>query len=82
MFLMKRRLKHFTAMVLIGDGVLALVRPKHDARAWTGGPALWRRLMKLMQDHPDITRLVGAVQVVGAVAWALAREKERDCSGG
>ncbi len=80
MFLMKRRLKHFTAMMLIGDGVLALVRPEHDALAWTGGPAPWRRLMQLMQKHPDFTRMVGAVQIVSAVAWALAQEEERDRS--
>ncbi len=73
-----RGLKHFTAMVLIGDGVLALVRPEHDARAWKAGPAPWRRLMGFMHDHPDLTRMMGAVQVVGAVWWALQQEQEWD----
>lgn len=65
--------KHFIAMLLIGDGVLALVRPHHDAGAWARGPAPWRSLMRYLDRHPQLTRAVGAVQIAGAVWWALQR---------
>lgn len=38
MILTTNRWKHFTAMVLIGDGVMAAVNPRHDAHAWAKGP--------------------------------------------
>jgi hypothetical protein len=31
-------------MILIGDGVMALVHPENDAKAWKKGPKVWRDL--------------------------------------
>ena len=62
-------------MALIGDGVLALVRPEHDALAWKGGPRPWRETMQFLHDRPVLTRAIGAVQIAGAVWWALQQEK-------
>ncbi len=74
MILTSSRWKHFTAMVLIGDGVMALVKPKHDARAWSQGPRAWRKLMRELHRRPNLTRFIGAVQIAGAVYWALQQE--------
>ena len=35
MFLSPKRYQHFAAMVLIGDGVMALIHPAKDAEAWS-----------------------------------------------
>lgn len=75
MFWTEKRWKHFVAMVLIGDGVLALVRPSKDALAWKKGPEPWRKLMGELRKRPALTRSIGAVQVVAAVWWALEQEK-------
>lgn len=75
MLISDKRLKHFTAMVLIGDGIMALVRPEHDALAWNCGPGPWRQLMKGLQDRPQLTRAIGALQVAGAIWWAMQQEK-------
>lgn len=72
---METRWKHFAAMVLIGDGVMALVHPQRDAKAWKAGPWLWRRLMGGLEDHPALTRVVGIGQIVAGVWWALEQEK-------
>ena len=72
-----KRVEHFVAMVLIGDGVMALVHPGRDAHAWKKGPKVWRELMQAMAKRPGLTRVVGAAQVVGGVAWALAQTRER-----
>jgi hypothetical protein len=74
MLLTSNRWKHFTAMVLIGDGVMALVRPHHDASAWAHGPRSWRKLMRELNRRPGLTRLIGAVQIAGGVYWALREE--------
>jgi hypothetical protein len=78
MFLSRKRWKHFAAMALIGDGVMALIRPEHDAMAWKRGPAPWRRLMDDLHQRPALTRSIGAAQIVGGIWWALQQEKADD----
>ena len=75
MFLSGKRWKHFAAMALIGDGVMAVVRPEHDALAWKGGPKPWKELMQFLHERPVLTRAIGVAQVVGGVWWALQQEK-------
>ena len=75
MFLTPIRWKHFTAMVLIGDGVMALIHPQKDALAWKGGPDAWKKLMHALHERPNLTRAIGAAQIAGAVYWALQQEK-------
>ena len=71
-----KRVEHFVAMVLIGDGVMALVHPSRDAHAWKKGPKVWRELMHALAERPGLTRVIGAAQVVGGVWWALAQTRE------
>lgn len=75
MFLSRKRWQHFAAMVLIGDGVMALVRPQHDAMAWKQGPRPWRQLMGELHERPALTRFIGAAQIAGGIWWALQQEK-------
>jgi len=70
------RAKHFAAMVLIGDGVMALVHPERDAKAWKTGPKLWRGLMHGLSKRPALTRAIGVAQIVGGVWWALKQDEE------
>jgi hypothetical protein len=69
------RFKHFAAMALIGDGVMAIVHPRRDAKAWSTGPAAWRSLMRGLAARPGLTRLIGTAQIAGGVYWALKAEK-------
>ena len=70
-----KRVEHFAAMVLIGDGVMALVHPAKDATAWKTGPRFWRGLMHELAERPGLTRAIGAAQVVGGVWWALRQSR-------
>lgn len=78
MLLTPKRWKHFTAMALIGDGVMAIVCPRHDALAWEHGPKPWRDLMHKLHDNPNLTRAIGAAQIIGGVWWAMYHEREDD----
>jgi len=80
MSLASRRWKHFTAMALIGDGVMAVLRPDNDALAWKHGPKPWKQLMGTLQERPVLTRTVGVLQIVGGVWWALHQEQEEEAS--
>jgi hypothetical protein len=63
------QLKYLTAMMLIGDGVLAMLRPYRDAMTWDIGPKSWRAMMHYLSDHPDTLRAIGAAEV--ALGFAL-----------
>lgn len=71
-----KRVQHFVTMVLIGDGVMALVHPQRDAHAWRKGPKLWRSLMEELAKRPMLTMAIGATQIAGGIWWALAQERE------
>jgi hypothetical protein len=75
MLLAPKRWKHFVAMALIGDGVMAAIHPKRDATAWAAGPAPWRALMQALHDRPNLTRAIAVAQIAGGVYWALRDEK-------
>ena len=68
------RAKHFAAMVLIGDGVMALIHPTLDANAWKRGPKPWRDLMHGLAQRPNLTRAIGAAQIAAGIYWALKQE--------
>ncbi len=72
-----KRVEHFAAMVLIGDGVMALVHPSRDAHAWKKGPRAWRHLMDELAKQPALTMAIGATQVAAGVWWALSQNKQR-----
>jgi hypothetical protein len=42
---MLRRIAELAAMVVIGDGVIALVAPRRHSLLWRFGPEGYRRLM-------------------------------------
>jgi hypothetical protein len=71
---MALHLKHITAIVLVGDGLLALINPERDALAWRMGPEPFRSLMSYMAKRPGLTRWVGATQIAVGIWWALREE--------
>jgi len=70
------RWKHFTAMAIIGDGIMGLVHPTRAAKAWHYGPEPWKNLMQSLEDRPNLTRAISAAQVVGGILWVLHSSRE------
>ena len=62
------QLKYLGAMMLVGDGVLAMLRPQRDALTWNIGPEAWKALMRYLSDHPDALRAIGAAEVALGLA--------------
>jgi hypothetical protein len=60
-------------MLMIGDAVLALVRPTEHCLMWSGGPRWWRETVDWFADHPDVTRGVAAAEL-GAGLWLALQQ--------
>ncbi len=75
LFVSPKRAKHFAAMVMIGDGMMALINPEVDAKAWKKGPKVWRDLMHGLSKRPTLTRVIGLAQIAGGIWWALKQEE-------
>ena len=65
------------AMMAIGDGVLAAAFPVQHVDRWTLGPKAWRAYLRWFSDHPGLTRVAGAAEVAGGIAWAASLPSER-----
>jgi len=75
---MTQKWKHFCVMFLIGDGMMAAIRPERAAKAWVAGPKIWRDLMENLADHPELTRAIGFAEAGFGLWWALQQEKDFD----
>jgi hypothetical protein len=72
------RWKHFTAMAIIGDGVMGMIHPRRSAKAWHYGPEPWKNLMQSLEDRPNLTRALSAAQVMGGILWVLYESRGED----
>ena len=71
------RLKQFSAMISIGDGVLTLIAPRNHVALWLlGGPKRLRKLAAWFAKNPVYTRLGGIVEIGFGIWLALRQYKE------
>lgn len=68
-----KRLKEITAMMMIGEGLLAVLIPSRHAHLWKFGPAAYQRAVDYFEDHPNTTRLLGAGEI-GLGLWMALRQ--------
>ena len=66
----RKRILELAAIMLVGDGVLAAVGPTRHAKLWRSGPRGWRRMMEPFVRRPELTRLLGAAEVVVGLTLA------------
>jgi hypothetical protein len=67
------RAKEFVAMLMIGDGLLSLVEPRRHLSLWVAGPRWWCGIIEPFVRRPDLTRCLGAGEVVLGV-WLAFRQ--------
>jgi uncharacterized protein YjeT (DUF2065 family) len=68
-----KRIKECVGLVMIGEGVLAALRPRGYARLWEGGPSWWRQMIEPFVRNPDLTRAVGVVEALAGY-WLAVRQ--------
>ena len=71
------KVQELMAMMMIGDGVVAIAFPERHVLRWTFGPAGYRRAMWALARRPGLTRFLGAAEA-GLGLWWAARLKPSD----
>jgi len=71
-----RRTAESTAMLMIGDGLLGVLKPAEHCLMWNVGPRWWREMVGWFAAHPNVTR-GAAVLEVGTGLW-LGLRSQRD----
>lgn len=69
-----KRLKESLAIVLIGDGVVALLDPDRHNRLWEEGPQAYQEVMREFVRRPGITRLLSVLEI-GLGVWLASRQE-------
>jgi hypothetical protein len=70
---MKKRLLELFGLMLVGDGLLALLAPNRHCRLWKVGPQGLRDLVDEFAEHPAVTRWVGVAEAFAGVALAKSQ---------
>jgi hypothetical protein len=72
-----RRIMELLAMLLVGDGVIALVAPRRHNHLWRFGPEGYGRVMEAFAERPALTRLLAEAEV-GRGLWIALRQYEEE----
>lgn len=71
-----RRVLELIGMLIIGDGVLALIAPHRHPRLWLPGPKPYQRFLEELMERPLLKRFLGVVQI-GFGTWLASLQWKR-----
>ena len=71
-----RRIKETLAILVIGDGAIALVSPSEHSLLWEVGPERVRKVARFFAENPNCLRLIGAAQIAFGLWIALRQYRE------
>ena len=76
--LITRRLIQLAALVLIGDGVMGLLKPRWHSMLWHFGPEIARAATEELAENPKTARVVYFAEAAIGVALASCQTLEVD----
>lgn len=71
--LLLRRATECLAITMIGDGVLAFLEPQRHVGLWRRGPEPWQQMVRPFEEHPQLTRWLGAAEFAFGL-WLASRQ--------
>jgi hypothetical protein len=71
-----RRLIDLGALVLIGDGVMGLLKPRWHSLLWNFGPQLARAATEELAEHPNTARAIYFAEAAVGIALAARQTPE------
>ena len=76
-FIVKRVLE-LCGLILIGDGLMGLLRPRRHSLLWHFGPQLAKAVTEELADHPKTARAIYAAELAVGVAIASLQLSDDD----
>ena len=73
-----KRLLELAGFILIGDGLMGLLRPRRHSLLWHFGPQLAKAVTEELADHPQIARAIYAAELAVGVALASCQLSDVD----
>ncbi|HEV2803686.1 MAG TPA: hypothetical protein VGW57_02030 [Chthoniobacterales bacterium] len=67
---MQKRLLELMGLILIGDGLMGLLRPHRHSLLWHLGPQLAKAVTEELADHPNTARAIYAAELAAGVVLA------------
>jgi uncharacterized protein YjeT (DUF2065 family) len=71
--LLLNRILKLAGLILIGDGLLSLLRPRRHSLLWHLGPELAKAMTEELAEHPKTSRAIYASELAIGVAIASLR---------
>ena len=71
-----RRMKETLAILIVGDGAIALVSPREHSLLWEVGPEGVRKVARYFAENPNHLRLIGTAQIALGLWIALRQYRE------
>ena len=68
--LITKRLLELADLILIGDGLMGLLRPRRHSLLWHFGPQLAKAATEEMADHPTTARAIYAAELALGIVLA------------
>ena len=75
---MKSRLLELAGLILIGDGLMGLLRPRRHWLLWHVGPPLAKAVTEELAEHPNTARSIYAAELAAGVALASLQLSDVD----
>jgi hypothetical protein len=76
--LITKRLFELAGLILIGDGLMGLLRPRRHSLLWHCGPEIAKAVTEELADHPKTSRAIYAAQLALGVALASSQSSDVD----
>jgi len=76
--LITRRLIQAGALLLIGDGLMGMLKPRWHSLLWRFGPEVVRAATEELADHPTTARCVYAAEAALGVWIASSQTVEQE----
>lgn len=77
-----QRAKESVGMMMIGDGLLAIINPRGHICLWERGPAIWERMMAPFSRHPSGVRLLGGLELAAGVLLSVRQYESEAMADG
>jgi hypothetical protein len=76
--MLTKRLLELAGLILIGDGLMGLLRPRRHSLLWHFGPELAKAVTEELAEHPQTARAIYAGELALGIVLASTQLSDVD----